>query len=120
MRAVIALAAIGCIGDPTIECGELRCPAGSVCTSLGCASAGQVEACANGTCTGGCIEGVCFAAICGDARIVGDEVCDDGNQRSGDGCSADCRSRETCGNDYVDPLAGEQCDLGVPGLSRDG
>lgn len=29
-------------------------------------------------------------AVCGDGQIVGQEVCDDGNQADGDGCSADC------------------------------
>src|SRR5690606_4854239 len=39
-----------------------------------------------------------------------DEVCDDGNTVSGDGCSADCRDLETCGNGQRDP--GEVCDDG--------
>jgi cysteine-rich repeat protein len=51
-------------------------------------------------------------ASCGDGVRHGDEVCDDGNRRSGDGCSADCRSDETCGNDIVDDRAGEACDDG--------
>ena len=38
------------------------------------------------------------------------ETCDDGNTTSGDGCSANCQSNETCGNGVVDP--GEQCDPG--------
>src|SRR5262249_46272119 len=40
------------------------------------------------------------------------EMCDDGNVNAGDGCSADCRSTETCGNGIVDPIAGEVCDDG--------
>jgi cysteine-rich repeat protein len=40
------------------------------------------------------------------------EQCDDGNTTSGDGCSADCLSDETCGNGYVDTAMGEQCDDG--------
>ena len=32
------------------------------------------------------------------------EVCDDGNAVVGDGCSYECRSDETCGNGYVDPI----------------
>jgi len=28
--------------------------------------------------------------VCGDGRIVGPEVCDDGNALSNDGCSANC------------------------------
>jgi len=49
---------------------------------------------------------------CGNGVIDHDrgEVCDDGNQVSGDGCSADCRSDERCGNGYVDIDTGERCD----------
>jgi cysteine-rich repeat protein len=49
---------------------------------------------------------------CGNGVIDQDqgEVCDDGNQVSGDGCSADCRSDERCGNGYVDFGVGERCD----------
>jgi cysteine-rich repeat protein len=32
----------------------------------------------------------CTVPRCGDGRHDGGEVCDDGNQRDGDGCSADC------------------------------
>ena len=39
------------------------------------------------------------------------EVCDDGNTASGDGCSADCKSEEKCGNGTVDK--GEECDPGT-------
>lgn len=38
------------------------------------------------------------------------EVCDDGNVDSGDGCSADCESDESCGNGYTD--VAEACDDG--------
>lgn len=49
---------------------------------------------------------------CGDGIIEAEagEVCDDGNILEGDGCSADCKSNETCGNGIVD--AGETCDDG--------
>ena len=49
---------------------------------------------------------------CGNGLIEGGEVCDDGNNVSGDGCSADCRSAERCGNGIVDAAAGEECDDG--------
>src|SRR5207237_2943884 len=40
----------------------------------------------------------CQLPRCGaNIRDTG-EVCDDGNTTAGDGCSADCRSLETCGN----------------------
>ena len=44
--------------------------------------------------------------------IEGSELCDDGNTISGDGCSANCKSDETCGNGMVDAITGEQCDDG--------
>jgi len=46
------------------------------------------------------------------------EVCDDGNTVSGDGCSSDCRSNETCGNSVVDVIKGEVCDDGKYELRR--
>lgn len=52
------------------------------------------------------------AEPCGNGRLDPGEVCDDGNRRGGDGCSADCRSNETCGNGVVDAAAGEVCDDG--------
>jgi cysteine-rich repeat protein len=56
---------------------------------------------------------VCLAAGCGNGRVDDDdEQCDDLNAVSGDGCSADCRSDETCGNGVTDVAAGEQCDGG--------
>jgi cysteine-rich repeat protein len=51
-------------------------------------------------------------ATCGNGTLEGAEVCDDGNTSSGDGCSADCLSDETCGNGYLDVATGEQCDDG--------
>jgi len=51
---------------------------------------------------------------CGDGITSPErgEVCDDGNTRDGDGCSADCKSKEACGNHIVDSAAGELCDDG--------
>lgn len=62
----------------------------------------------------------CQVSRCGDGIQDPAEVCDAGDLVSGDGCSADCRSLEVCGNQIVDTLAGEQCDSGVTGLSGDG
>lgn len=50
--------------------------------------------------------------VCGDGTIDPGEVCDDGNRVAGDGCRADCRGTEVCGDSLVDSLAGEQCDDG--------
>jgi len=49
---------------------------------------------------------------CGDGTLDAGEVCDDGNTVSGDGCSGDCLSNETCGNGYLDVINGEECDDG--------
>jgi cysteine-rich repeat protein len=47
---------------------------------------------------------------CGNGRIDPDEVCDDGNRVSGDGCSQSCTSNESCGNGMRDRW--ESCDDG--------
>lgn len=47
--------------------------------------------------------------VCGDGTVEAPEVCDDGNLKSGDGCSSAC-TVEACGNSIVD--AYEQCDDG--------
>ena len=61
----------------------------------------------------------CQLARCGDAVLDSSEVCDDGNSLSADGCSFDCKSDETCGNNYTDFVSGEQCDNAVA-LAGDG
>ena len=48
--------------------------------------------------------------VCGDGVVEGDEVCDDGNTESNDGCREDCLGVEVCGDGLVDPAAGEHCD----------
>ena len=45
-----------------------------------------------------------------NGRIDPGEVCDDGNTVGGDGCSADCKKLEVCGDGVLD--VGEQCDDG--------
>ena len=113
------------------------CPAETTCSPVTdpdatvCATASQLAACAglhdHAKCdtdsipAGRCYSGVCLPVACGNGRVdIADptdptdtgEVCDDGNQVSGDGCSADCLSTETCGNGIVDVAAHEQCDDG--------
>ena len=126
---VLVLGLASCVQPELIECGELLCPAGSVCTPLGCADRSSLDACrdlgdgdscVNSGVPGICSGGACVPTVCGDGRVVGREVCDDRNQLAGDGCSADCVSDETCGNDYIDVVRNEQCDEGVRGLARDG
>jgi cysteine-rich repeat protein len=44
------------------------------------------------------------APRCGDGVVDGSagEICDDGNNVNGDGCSADCKSNEICGNGIIE------------------
>jgi cysteine-rich repeat protein len=49
---------------------------------------------------------------CGNGLVDTGEACDDGNNISGDGCSANCLSTEVCGNGFLDVAVGEGCDDG--------
>jgi cysteine-rich repeat protein len=87
-----AALALTCTEPGSVECPNgLICPTGTVCAAA---------------------QDVCIANGCGDSEVAGNEVCDDGNIRDGDGCSGDCESVEDCGNDIVDTAAGEVCDDG--------
>ena len=94
---VLAAAIAACASPGTTQCDKtgVVCPEGSHC-------AAAQPICISDTNT------------CGDAHrdIEKGEVCDDGNNVDGDGCSADCLSDETCGNHIVDTAAGEICDDG--------
>jgi cysteine-rich repeat protein len=57
-----------------------------------------------------CVFGLCLANQCGDGVVAGDEQCDDGNDRDGDGCPADCKEVTVCRDGELDP--GEECDDG--------
>ena len=48
-------------------------------------------------------------SVCGNGVLDPGEECDDGNNTTGDGCSADCQD-EKCGDGDID--TGEQCDDG--------
>src|SRR6185312_5298239 len=69
--------------------------------------------------SGACQGGLCVPLACGDGVLTSDEVCDDGNNLSGDGCSADCKSLETCGNGITDSAKGERCGDGVTDTNLD-
>ncbi len=121
---VTAVALAACVNSNLVQCEDgLACPTADVCDEIhhGCVAPDQVTACdglADGTAcvagevTGSCFDGVCLARGCGNGIVEPGEQCDDGNQTSGDGCSADCKSNETCGNGVVDEDRGEQCDDG--------
>lgn len=74
------------------ENSERRCSPGQVC-------AAHQDVCVD---IGGCGDGI----VSSDKR----EVCDDGNILNEDGCSADCTSDESCGNNVIDTK--ETCDDG--------
>lgn len=79
----------------------------AVITACASNSASQCEAtgvlCPSGThCAAA--QPICIADqnLCGNAHMDPGEVCDDGNNLPGDGCSPDCKSDEKCGNGTLD------------------
>jgi cysteine-rich repeat protein len=125
MRALILVCGLGslaaCIQPTLTRCGDLACPADKVCNDLvGCVYPDQLTHCegaADGTAcsftsapSGSCEGGICLPLGCGNGFKTTDEVCEDGNNVNGDGCSADCTSVEVCGNGIVDLAMNEQCD----------
>ncbi len=114
----------GCLDQPGVPCGNATCAPGRACDAIHgrCVAPEQLSSCEGqdaftacrfpGQDNGRCFEGTCFAAGCGNGFVEPDEVCDDGNNASADGCSADCQSDETCGNGVVDSARGEGCDDG--------
>jgi fibro-slime domain-containing protein len=60
-----------------------------------------------------CGVGCVLGPRCGDGELQEEwgEVCDDGNNEAGDGCSPNCREEGICGDAWVDP--GEECDDGM-------
>lgn len=65
----------------------------------------------------------CSNARCGDGILDPDEVCDDGNYLSGDGCSAFCQREQTAGGKPTPDIPGSITDIpfvgqlqGTPGI----
>ncbi|MFH1530531.1 MAG: hypothetical protein ABIK09_07340 [Pseudomonadota bacterium] len=95
-------------GDPCSTgdtCFEGSCQAGP-----GALSCFDDDPCSQDTCTQGVgCEFPLIVPCCGNLLVDQGEACDDGNQAGADGCSANCKSDETCGNGILDP-ATELCD----------
>ena len=135
--ALIAIAACAS-SDATVCPNQDTCPTDTRCVAIAnrdapaevqgyvCATDDDFMACetkADGaTCldAGVCVGGACIMPTCGNGLAEPGERCDDGNLAAEDGCSADCRSLEVCGDTATDLARGEQCDVGVPGFSGDG
>jgi cysteine-rich repeat protein len=71
---------------------------------------GGLEQCDEGAAGSARCSPSCLLRYCGNGIVDPGEVCDDGNQVSGDGCEPTCMSTGGCGNGKVD--VGEQCDDG--------
>jgi len=95
---LIAVAS-GCLHEASQTCRDGSvCPVGLQCVDTANTTAGSR---------------ICAAGDCGNGRLDPGEACDDGNNRSGDGCPADCT--RPCGDGVKDP--DEACD---DGNTRDG
>ncbi len=131
---MVLLLVAGCIRADLTECADgSLCPTGTVCASTAsqrfCVTRDQFDVCsaldpfADCGAASRCYalnEGlVCLPGGCGNGLVDPEEQCDDQNNISADGCSADCASDETCGNRVVDVQRGEVCDDGDI-LSHDG
>src|SRR5690242_11330502 len=100
MKPLLAIAALaiaspvwGCAGKPdaSVCASGIICPEGTKCAAA---------------------QPVCITNNCGDGIQQSTERCDDGNIIDGDGCAADCRSTEVCGDSVLSSAAGEVCDDG--------
>ena len=108
------LVVASCVESKSFRCGDKVCPVGQVCTPDRdrCVVVAQIEACANlpdlepcsaaAVTSGICLSGVCLEPGCGNGKLEANETCEDSNTRSGDGCSADCQSNESCGNSIIE------------------
>jgi cysteine-rich repeat protein len=125
IAAILAVALTSCVRSNVQDCSDVLCPSRKVCNGRGaCVFPDQLSSCAgradgmacsyigDSEIAGTCVMNECIELRCGNGLLTPNEVCDDGNTDNGDGCSADCRSDEMCGNGIVDVEVGEQCDDG--------
>lgn len=91
--ATLSVVLGACAGQPNAtECTTgITCPEGTKCAA---------------------VQQVCIINDCGDGIVQTSEQCDDGNILDGDGCAANCLSREVCGDGVLNSAAGELCDDG--------
>lgn len=91
LSVLVAAMLAACAGDPQArQCASgIFCPSGTTCAA---------------------VQPVCITNACGNGIVDNGEVCDDGNIMDGDGCSANCGSREGCGDGVLNSAAGEICD----------
>ncbi len=116
----------GCFQSNAVVCEDGRiCPDQTTCLQLSasnellcgldediaaCRDHAEFDACTlrgglPGACYGDTTGGlVCQPTGCGNAITDPGEVCDDGNAETGDRCSYSCRSNESCGNGFIDPV----------------
>jgi hypothetical protein len=140
--AWVTIASVGCLSAKVVPCGDLICPASSICVDgILCATQPELDACrgaglADGaTCRappagdGYCSHGACVPDVCGDNIIEGNEVCDgqlvtktcqDLNYYYGStACTAQCAldlsgCSGRCGDTIVQADQGEDCDGAPP------
>lgn len=121
--AFVVVLCASCVSADLVTCDDGRaCPVGMACDEIhhGCVDPDQLHACDGlapfADCSavdgGRCFDGVCLPRGCANGIVEPEELCDDGNAQSGDGCSADCASAERCGDGFTDRARGEDCDDG--------
>lgn len=87
--------------DPVCDTGSYLNNHACVPCSAGCKSCQNANTCTSCTDpTFTIVAGGCVAPRCGDGKVGSNEACDDGNNASGDGCSATCSVEPffTCNN----------------------
>src|SRR5690349_15927727 len=100
----IMMSTVGCrLGVLLMVCAIAATGCPSQENAIVCEAEGVTYLCPEHTVCGG-VQRLCIDTrdnACGNGQPDGDEECDDGNLKNGDGCSKDCK-REVCGNGITD------------------